>query len=396
MILRPEDQLIISGLKLFPSEDDLVIIEKCISEIKDWNLVRNGVASLMYKNLTSGGIENKVPAEVLSRLKQTYFKITARNIFIIEKFRDIQKIFSDQELELIALKGIHLTDAIYKDIGLRPMSDIDILVHKDEAEKCRKILIEYGYIERGASKSDFIQKEKKHLLPLEKDGVTIEIHVQLHNAQFGYTINTDDFWKNSRFILLYGIRTRTLSPNDLLQHLCIHFDVHNSAHEVQLRMYGDIVNVIECYKNELNWKLFEESCKKGNCTKNVFRILLLVKKYFNADIPEAFIERNKFLFDEDTEDLFFKVLRADWGEILKNKKDYRAGSNLRSLRRVMGFRNKLAYLAGDVFPSRSFMCQNYKIKHRGLVYFYYPRRWLIGIHKLLVLSKNKLFTTKEK
>jgi hypothetical protein len=399
MNYSPEDSLIISGLKLNPSEKDLSIIENCIPEIKDWdsyteNIIRNGIAPLMYKNITSTKSADKVPDDALSRLKQAYYKILGRNVFLIEKFRIIHKLFSDQGIEVIALKGIYLSEAVYKDIGLRPMSDIDLLVHREDAEKCQKLLKENGFVDENIAPSNFIKNTEKHLAPLVKDGVSVEIHVKLHNEQYGYSINTDDFWKNSRLIQLHGVIVRTLSPNDLLQHLCIHFDSHNNVSDIQLRWYGDLVNVLEFFCNEIDWKLFEESCKLRNCAKNIFKSLLLLKKYFEAVIPDDVIERNQHFYDKDAEDLFFKVLHLDKEEISKKKRDYSAGRNIGNLRRVKGFRNKFIFLIGDIFPSKSFMYQNYRIKHKSLVYFYYLKRLLIGIYKLLILAKNKLLSGK--
>lgn len=401
MILSPEDQLIISGIKLYPSEEDMMTIKNCIPEIKDWNsyteiIIRNGIASLLYKNLTSSKNASKVPVEVISRLKQAYYKILGSNVLLIEKFRTIHKWFSDEGIEVIALKGIHLADAVYKDVGLRPMCDIDLLVHKEDAEKCRKLLIEQGFTENGARKSGFIHKTEKHLFPLVEDGVRVEIHVKLHNEQYGYTINTDDFWKNSCIISLHGLQVRTLSTNDLLLHLCIHFDSHNCIGENQLRLYGDIVNVLDLFRDKIDWKLFEESCKKSNCTKNVFKSLLLVKKYFNAAAPEAVIEQNKHFYDKDTEDLFFKVLHLDMEAILKKKKDFRADVSIENLNRVKGFRDKFIFLMGDIFPIKSFMYKRYRIKYKGFVYLYYMKRLLTGVYLLLIHAKHRLFAWRKR
>ncbi len=399
--LSSDDKLIILSSKLFPDIDDVLQIDQLIPKITDWNsfvdiVICNGIAPVVRKNLTASKNVCKIPESIISRLNQVYFKILSRNILLTTHFKNIIAAFSEKNIEVIALKGMYLSELIYQNIGLRPMSDIDLLVKKTDAETCRDILLKLGHTDQEVTPSELIKETEKHFAPLVKDNISVEIHHKLHNEQYGYTINTDDFWKNANPVFLHGVSSLALSPNDLLIHLCIHLDSHNAISNIQLRHISDIVNILEFFKDKLDWQKFENSCVQNNCSQNVFGNLLLIKKYYNAQIPENIIQRNKHYSNALTEEIFINTLGNNEEEIERKKRDFMAERNLQNLKRVKGFRNKMFYLLGDMFPKKEFMYQNYKIKNKKLLCFYYLKRLSIGFVKMLMVIKKKIFKPKKK
>lgn len=390
MTMSPANQLILSGTKLFPSEEDLIVIEQCISEVGDWDsfidlAIRNSVAPLLFKNLSLATCLDKVPEKVLSRLKQAYYKVLVRNVFLIDKFRIIVNTFNENKIDVIPLKGIFLSDAVYKDIGLRPMSDIDLLVKKEDADKCLNILLNLGYQNTENYKSNFIKKhyDSQHLAPLVLNGVSVEIHTKVLPDNYQFKVNLENYWKNANHKIIHGSSALELSANDLLEHLCVHLDRHFNTGKIQLYSFCDIAEVIK--QNKIDWTLFEKSCNEGKSTNNVFSILHLVNKYFGVTLPNSIVQKASLVSDPRLDELFFLYLNKQTGRIQSEINN----ANIDSLKKIHGFRNKIKYLRDDIFPSRAFMKKRYRIRHKPLIYWYYLVRIKTGVAGLLTyLYKN--------
>ena len=147
MKLKTDDKLILAGAKLHPSDSDIQRMDELIASVTNWKSftdmsIQNGVGPLIHKNFSLVKNLNLIPEETLSRFKRNYYRSLSRNIVLYEHFRNAVEIFSNEGIPVIALKGIFIAEKIYDDIGLRQMSDIDILVKETDIEKCRKLLID--------------------------------------------------------------------------------------------------------------------------------------------------------------------------------------------------------------------------------------------------------------
>lgn len=382
MNLSNEDKLILAAVRLNPLDEEIHSIEELISTVHDWdfftsNAIRNSVGPLVYKNFTYVKNYDSIPESTISKLKQTYYISFNRNKIIYEYFRDAVKAISEKGKSVIALKGVFLADKIYHDIGLRHMSDIDLLVKKEDAESCRNILIGIGFETKERYKSEFIRSthDTKHLPQLVKDNISIELHLKTHTDDCEYNVNIDDYWRNAVPAEISNTECLALYPNDLLQHLCLHLDYHFKNGKIQLYSYCDIAGVLKFYKNEINWDAFEHSCNKYNCSKNAYLQLYIAHKYFAARLPEHMLNKASDYADEQSERLFISYLKGNEDEISNEI----ANSNIKKLQRIKGTEKKIKYLLDDIFPSASFMRSRYQIKNRSQIYWYYIIRLKTGI-----------------
>ncbi|MDG3043761.1 nucleotidyltransferase family protein [Bacillus sp. B6(2022)] len=67
----------------------------------------------------------------------------------MERFKELKRLlqtFRKENLKAVPLKGAILTPLVYKDYGLRMMSDIDFLIHPDDRKRASSLLKEEGFI----------------------------------------------------------------------------------------------------------------------------------------------------------------------------------------------------------------------------------------------------------
>ena len=85
------------------------------------------------------------PQEVMDQLRAAYHGNLARNMYLYAELRRILEALREKDVEVIFLKGAALAKTVYGDIGLRQMSDIDILAKKEDLPKAVELLFHMGY-----------------------------------------------------------------------------------------------------------------------------------------------------------------------------------------------------------------------------------------------------------
>ena len=396
MEFRPEDQLILSSIKMHPNPRELEQLNRLILQIRDWNYLINtiidrGIGPLLYAKLPLLTNSSLIPETVKKKLQQAYHKTFSRSAILYEHFRKIAGAFVAHNIPVIGLKGIYLSEWLYQDIGLRQFSDIDLLVKEEDALTCISVLASMGYNKSEIHLSEFIlsqfEKDTIHYPPMISNGVSVEIHIKLHSINEKYQLDIPELWNNSIPSILNGVQIRALNTTDLLIHLVLHLDKHFRVGHVQFTCFNDITNLLEKYSETINWSEFTESCRLYNCEEVVFKYLVMVNKYMNAAVPADIIQKFSVLLTEKDEQLFIKYLKDGKINIISI---VTLSGHFRNLKRVDNFPDQVRYLWGVLFPSKVFMIQAYQINRPWLVLFYYPYRYYIGVRGVVNYLKKKV------
>ncbi|MBT7067033.1 MAG: nucleotidyltransferase family protein [Verrucomicrobia bacterium] len=132
-VLRPEQQ------------DRLRLAADSFSE---WDALpamaeQHGIAPLLYTHLAAAGIP--VPATTMLALKGLALRHRSANAI---RFAELQRILTAlhaAQIPVLLLKGAALAHVVYPDPALRPMRDIDLLIHPDVAVEAQSTLASLGY-----------------------------------------------------------------------------------------------------------------------------------------------------------------------------------------------------------------------------------------------------------
>ena len=331
----------------------------------------------MLRGQSKTNTSANIPKYILDELQKYYYKIVSKNTVLYNCFTSIVAQCSANNIEVVALKGIFLADKIYEDIGIRQLSDIDLLVHEEDALKCAEILLKFGFeYDLRLVKSDFSYtiKDTKHLPMLIKNGIGVEIHSSIVVTDSSFSVPIADYWQHSQTTIISDIPVLVFEPNYLLLHICMHLDEHFVDSFIHFVAYIDIIWILEKYKTELDWQAFDEMCERYNCIANVYPHLYLCTVYLQASIPDFIVTKAQKNCSQYHKEYFVNKLQCnnDFKTIKKNR-------NISELKKVTGFGNKCRFLFDDMFPSKSFMNYRYKIKTPGAIYWYYVVRQFGGI-----------------
>jgi hypothetical protein len=388
--MSPEDKLILSSVKITPDKEDLERINGLIPLVHDWDylattIAERGIAPLLFKKLPYLSNNVLVPTDVKTKLQQLYYRTMSRSMVLYEHFRKITAALSAHNIPLIALKGIYLSEWLYEDIGLRQMSDIDILVKKEDGEKCLAVLAELGY--RPESDEAESELEKKldliHYSPMVMNGVAVEVHIKLHQRIEKYDLNVERLWENAIPVTINGNEVFTLAANDLLIYICIHLHRHFHQGHVQFTSFSDITNLLEKYAGTFDWDGFIATCREYRCEEVVFTYIVLANKYMHANVPEGIIQKYSHFLSKNDELLFCKYLNGYVGFTSGMPKHF---GNLYYLD---SFGDKARYVWEILFPTKAFMVAKFNIKRPFLLPFYYPYRYYLGLKGIFIVLGRK-------
>ena len=189
--LKKEHRFILACLRFNKTQADFDEIRALASEGLDWNYLyktasNNGIRPILYKFFKNNDLQEIIPSDFYQQLKDTYYYNLARNTKLFEALKEILHEFNKHNIDVILLKGAYLAPFVYKDIGLREMSDLDLLVRKEQLHEAVDIVKGLGY-----TQPPFMSKwhEKhhfelnKHWPALTKGEVSVELHLFLFNSK---------------------------------------------------------------------------------------------------------------------------------------------------------------------------------------------------------------------
>lgn len=327
-----------------------------------------------------------LPGDIDAKTRKLRQMITARNIFLFEELKRVLQTFDKARIEAILLKGAMMQGRY--PTGLRPFTDIDLLIRRQKLPQVIEILRGLGYLpyapQRRPGAEDF-----QGAVNYVRDGaltIMIEPHWTL-GPPYPYSgrIEIEGLWQRAKKANIAGIDTLILCPEDSLLHSCLHLFQHCQGG--WLASSCDIAELIHHYEDRLDWKAFLSRVFEFNVCLPVQYSLQKTFALFKPPIPS-------FVFKELGS---YKPNRFErWVfASLTNPRDKDGGGvvTLVRLLTIPGTTLKLRYLWAMLFPGREFMIKRYPALHSKLMAFYYLYRlrdiFLKGIKTLFSLLSHR-------
>ncbi|HJM43191.1 MAG TPA: nucleotidyltransferase family protein [Nitrospinota bacterium] len=183
---------------------------------------------------------------------------------------------------VILLKGIVLVETLYEDPGLRPLSDVDIMVRPEDVQKTRTVLIEMGF-EPWENFGDH----------LERGPLVIELHVSFsdtdridrrrHTAQ----LEIEAIWERARPDPTGAPHVFQLALEDHLLYLCRHLLKHSYD---SLIWFTDVAAFVRRHEADLNWPLLFDRARENALYPTLIFTLRFLLEHIGEDLPRPIIE----------------------------------------------------------------------------------------------------------
>ncbi|WP_226038126.1 nucleotidyltransferase domain-containing protein [Aquibacillus saliphilus] len=250
----------------------------------DWKLFINLVnhhrlyPSLYRKlKLVENGL---IPEYVIESIEQSYKQNTFQMLLLSAEMEQVSKLFNEEKIRSLFLKGPMLAHELYGDVSLRTSSDLDILIPLNKLENAERLLENLGY-----EKDDYIQtvlndwKWRHHHVTYihPQKRMKLEIHWRL-NPGPSKEPNFEQLWERKNRSSLTSYPVYLLGKEDLFLLLVSHGARHGWS---RLRWLLDIKELV---KQDLDWDKVRQLVKTYHFQQEGGQSLILSSQLLDSKI----------------------------------------------------------------------------------------------------------------
>lgn len=195
-----------------------------------------------------------------------------------------------KNIQPLLLKGAALRCTVYERPVLRPLGDIDLLVHPDRFDETLSVVRDMGY-DAPFSESDLRDLEAHHFhLRVNRDPFVVEIHWALAQDSQPFELDAASFFRRAQPIELPSLASKGAfeawvpSAEDMVLHLV----AQNLHHGTRLGRLVD-VDRVATLGNGLDWERLDGRAVKAGLTVALAVDLRLCQKLLGTQMPEDFL-----------------------------------------------------------------------------------------------------------
>jgi len=239
--------------------------------------------ALVYKNLLARGADEPL----LPRLKGIYRYWWCSNQKLFYRAAGVIRGLEEAGIPTLALKGSAASVAYYRDSGVRPMADIDLLVPYSRAAAAVQALVRIGWKSARPRVPDLIRYQHSVRM-IHETGEALDLHWHVlaecvhHDADQG-------FWRRAVPIRILDVSTRALGPADSLLHAVVHGMRWNA--EPTIRWVADAMAILHASGDAIDWEALEREARMQRVVLRLRLGLDYLKRRMDAPIPDRVLAR---------------------------------------------------------------------------------------------------------
>lgn len=249
--------------------------------------MRSGIAALFFHRSRSIDPRPDIPSEIAAQLRRIYLASVVR---MERQFREYGRVLGalrEAGIPVMVLKGGHLGPLVYRNIAVRAMCDMDILVREGELSRAAEVLSRLDYRSHVPHQVILNVRAGHHWNFVRPGKLTtvIEIHWLLCENSLDAKVDYPGLWERAMEANIAGVPVFVMSPPDLLLHLCLHSAIH--TYDNGLRMTCDIAEVLRVHAKAMDWDELVSRAHRWNLSRGLFAGLWLARQALCAPVPEA-------------------------------------------------------------------------------------------------------------
>ena len=317
-----EDQTLLLKAALLPSGEARAAWETW-SRRADIDTLDGGsyrMLPLLYHNLHSAGIRHPL----MNRLRGIQRYHWCRNQILIAELRGILENFEEVRVPALLLKGAALLHRYYRDPGLRPMADLDILVDPRHLQLAVDTLRRGGWSPMFPSDLEGLggmgEKIRNGTCFTNARGTECDLHWSLLTNGAGLQ-DWGNIYRRSVPVSVNGRPARILCATDQLLHTCLHGGRYNELHP--MRWIGDAIFILREEAGEIDWDLLLGQARELSMVFVLKETILYLRREFGAPIPSgvavrfenmapSFRERMEYRYATERVEGLHNLFLRDW------------------------------------------------------------------------------------
>jgi hypothetical protein len=196
----------------------------------------------------------------------------------------------EAEIDPVLLKGAALALTVYGSFVARPMSDVDLLVQREDVMRARDVLVASGWTEGSDNTPEFYEGHQ-HMQPLvdsQGTGTSLELHTSLFFEGHPFALTSDDIQRRAEKVVVRGRTVLVPSVHDQLLHLCLHFAWSHMMATGAWRAFRDLDALLRTKR--VDWKEFTKLARDTRGGSACYWTFRLARTVAGISVP-VWVER---------------------------------------------------------------------------------------------------------
>ncbi len=235
---------------------------------------------LLYRNLAAHGVEDPR----LGVLKGIYRHAWYLNQRRFHTAAGMLARMQAEGIETVVLKGAALGALYYRDLGVRPVWDVDVLVRRADVPHAAQVLLAAGWTPPARER-----RSLEHMLRFRHAKLYESPDcggIDLHWYPLSEPVPVDDLWDSAIPVVVGGVETRALCPADELLVACVH---GLGRYAAPVRWISDAATVARA--GEVDWDWLVARAQQWRVTARLELALRILRTEFAVAIPDDVLAR---------------------------------------------------------------------------------------------------------
>jgi len=280
-----------------PKINDEVQEEIHINRLRslNWDFIfyqsrRHRIIPLIYSYIKKIDNAHWIPSKILINFQREYYASTYISLVLWNELKQISEILKKNNLQFIPFRGVVFSEEFYFNLGLRPTSDIDILIHRVDYNKFISLITDFGYREHSL-KGYYIIRNYPIIFYKIKNGVPIYIDLFQEHFFSGFGLFnerkiSESIWGKTRKVQLWEQNLILLSLEDTFLHTVVKI----KDFQTKLRYICDASRLLQFYK-QFDWEYLSDMARQSYLKTACYFTLKLTRDLLKIYIPNQVIDK---------------------------------------------------------------------------------------------------------
>ena len=285
---KPEQRLLLACLHL-PADE-------ARAAYRDWR------ASIDLDTLDAGSLsmmpllgarlrELAIDDPILPRLRGAHRRAWCNGQLLTRGAIKAVDVLIARKIPLLALKGLSLLDCYDNDLGLRPMSDVDLLLPHDRALEAVHELARAGFEPRPALSQDELVGKLTSFHGWSMAAGRVEIDVHWSSLIEDLSRHGDQrLWRRAEEWTFAGRQLSRPSRTDLLFHVCVHGA--RWSRTMSIAWVTDGMRLLDSTRGAgtIDWDMLTAEARARSLQVPVHEALRFLREHLRADVPATVLD----------------------------------------------------------------------------------------------------------
>ena len=345
------------------------------------------VAPLLYHELESCGWPESTPSHLVRQLKSAYYGASGLNLMLYEELARVLHALESRAgvARVVLLKGVALASTLYPDLALRPMSDLDLLIPREQIPAATDALRGLGYSEFSPEMAPGLAEVVHYHAALHggpHGSIGVELHWGLIAGETDWrSPSIEWFWKETEPWAWEGptagrLEALQLKPTAHLLYLTAHLLLQHGAAQAQLVWYYDVHLMASRWASRIDWEELASRARALRWAAALAGALQASQELFATPLPDGFLDS---LAPED-DPAASRLVQSKSASLGRGA---RVWGELSSL----GWRGRWRLVRSILLPSPSYVRWRYAPRPGWLWPLCYPYRWgVVALEAVVALG----------